>query len=279
MADEDIIPIGKRFDHLYIDQGKPDDDSERMRRRLGAVLHKLQIQTREQYRGILEEELGVIIPIQLNVGIDAREFFLNAKLRDVLSSVTIIWEAAPLTHKEGWLENVARIFREENTCYRVDERGGVHPVPDEEYERNRVATIAALAPARYRAALEDFEKVQEALNEQPPDLTEGIYRTFLAIENVFKLMCPDANRLSEGQIKRHLSSVIENYYSDDDTAKGAAKRLCDGLKDWVNSAQDYRHSQGNEEPKQPPSELAILIMSSGAAFLRWLAQIDQSRAQ
>jgi hypothetical protein len=53
-------------------------------------------------------------------------------------------------------------------------------------------------------------------------------------------------------------------------------QLADSLKAWTDAAHWYRHGQGKEEPKQPPASLAILSISAGAAFLRWLAEIDQA---
>lgn len=278
MPDKENKPVGQRFDLTYIEQGDPIDNSARMRRRLAAVFSDLQGKEDVAYWGHLERALGVFIPTYpMSSGVDPRKFFLKAELRDVLTSITIIWrETTSNNRKRDWLFDVKKIFREENTIYIIDEKAGVHPSPDAEYERNRVATIAVLASGRFEEALAHFEKVQEALNKQPPDLPQGIYYTFLAVEDVFKLMCP-TDRLGKHQITKHLTPIIENHYSDDDIAKKAANEICEGFMDWANAAHNYRHAQGKEQPKQSSPELAIMIMSSGAAYLRWLAQIHQSR--
>jgi len=46
--------------------------------------------------------------------------------------------------------------------------------------------------------------------------------------------------------------------------------------DWIEAAHFYRHEPGMEEPAQPPLELAIELVSVGAAFIRRLAGLDAS---
>jgi len=46
------------------------------------------------------------------------------------------------------------------------------------------------------------------------------------------------------------------------------------FKDWVDAAHFYRHEEGSEEPAQPPLQLAIYIVATGTAHLRWLAVLD-----
>jgi hypothetical protein len=40
------------------------------------------------------------------------------------------------------------------------------------------------------------------------------------------------------------------------------------------AAHFYRHEAGHEEPVQPPLTLAVQMVSHGATFLRWLAEMD-----
>jgi hypothetical protein len=48
----------------------------------------------------------------------------------------------------------------------------------------------------------------------------------------------------------------------------------DAFRDWVDAAHFYRHEAGREAVAQPPLSLAILLISAGASFLRWLAEFD-----
>ncbi len=70
---------------------------------------------------------------------------------------------------------------------------------------------------------------------------------------------------------------VEQYYASDAPAQEAAKKLVQGFTNWVASAQFYRHGQGQEEPNQPPLEVAVAILSSGAGYLRWLIHLDQAK--
>jgi len=39
-------------------------------------------------------------------------------------------------------------------------------------------------------------------------------------------------------------------------------------------AHFFRHEAGVAEPKAPPLELALLLVSTGASWVRWLAETD-----
>jgi hypothetical protein len=55
---------------------------------------------------------------------------------------------------------------------------------------------------------------------------------------------------------------------------GAASKLLSAFKDWIDAAHFYRHEAGREEPIQPPLTLRVQMVSVGATFLRWLAELD-----
>jgi len=44
--------------------------------------------------------------------------------------------------------------------------------------------------------------------------------------------------------------------------------------EWIDAAHFYRYEPGTDEPAQPPLELAIELVSIGAAFIRRLARLD-----
>ena len=53
------------------------------------------------------------------------------------------------------------------------------------------------------------------------------------------------------------------------------RRIRRGGKDWVDAAHFFRQEQGMaDEVAQPPLGLAVHIFSTGAAHLRWLAELD-----
>lgn len=175
-----------------------------------------------------------------------------------------------------WLKFVKRALAEENLGYRVDDRGGIHPLVDVEFEAQRVAVIQVLSAERYRATLEAFEGAHEALERDPPDTKEAVRDVFGAIENLFKLMAGGKSpRLASAEVKKHLPAMLDGHYTDN-TARSAAGRMMDSLCDWVDGAHWYRHEQGQPDPAPPPIHLCVTIMSTGAGYLRWLAEIDKA---
>ena len=104
----------------------------------------------------------------------------------------------------------------------------------------------------------------------------AIRHTFEAAEILFRLICPKAPRLGGAEINTHLKPLVETLYSGDQTACRASMKLLASFSDWVDGAHFYRHGQGTEEPTQAPLEIAVLAISMGASFIRWLAEIDQA---
>jgi hypothetical protein len=175
-----------------------------------------------------------------------------------------------------WLTEVQTTFIEENTHYRVDRAGGVHFYFDEEFARNRAATIAALQSQRYRNALDAFDGSLSALSKTPPDGKGAIRQTFAAAEGLFRLVFPDAPRLTAKELDR-LQPLIQAAMVGNPTAGPAALKLLASFKDWVDAAHFYRHEAGAEEVSQPPLTLAVHMTSLGASFVRWLAELDAAK--
>jgi hypothetical protein len=209
-------------------------------------------------------------------------FFRHEELRDILDVVTVAYtyfkDTYQNTTQEKWIAGVSEIFSEECVHYRVDGEGGVHFSYDAEFARNEAATVASLQGARYANALTNFNAAMTELGKAPPDCKTAIRNVFASAEGLFKLMFPDCLRLTEKDARK-LEPIIQSVYSSDDTAKSAAMKLLNSCQDWINSAHFYRHEQGQEEPTQPPLELTVHIVSSGASFIRWLAELDAKRAK
>jgi hypothetical protein len=71
-------------------------------------------------------------------------------------------------------------------------------------------------------------------------------------------------------------SLVQKLYGEDAVALRAANKQVAAFKDWVDASHNYRHEAGSEEPVQPPLDLAVLAISNGTAFLRWLIALDQA---
>jgi hypothetical protein len=173
-----------------------------------------------------------------------------------------------------WITEASRIFLEENVRYKIDSSGGVHFSIDEEFERARGASIAALQGPRYSNVLNAFEQAYTELTAVPPDGKGAIRAAFSAAEGLFRLMFPSSPRLTAGEIDKHLGPYLQSAFATDATALGATSKLLASFKDWVDSAHFYRHEPGKEEIAQPPLTLAINLVSLGASYIRWLAEMD-----
>lgn len=166
-----------------------------------------------------------------------------------------------------------RVFEQENVSYRVDRQGGVHFVQDEEFTRNAQATIAGLGKERYANSLDRFESAMKAISKPVPDGKTGIRNVFEAAEGLFRLMFVKAPRLTVDQAAQ-LEPLLRKRYSADATASGAASKMLASFKDWIEACHFYRHEPGKPEIHQPPIELAIHLISVGAAFIRLLIELD-----
>jgi hypothetical protein len=93
-------------------------------------------------------EAGIEIPFLQNHGWMVSDVFTKNDLRDVLDSITLIYQClqkrgrSPTGHE--WKSFVTRCLKEENVGYQLDAECGVHYFVDEEFERNRFSTLTAL---------------------------------------------------------------------------------------------------------------------------------------
>jgi hypothetical protein len=266
-----------RYSQLYIDYSAPIPDSQRARHRLGKLLqgllgpnHNAALPLSE----LLERELGVKVGVQHAFGFPI--FCSQCAIRDFLDTVTV---TATYFQNSGlkiqWLSEVRRIFSEEHLAYEIDDNGIVHPAVDEEFQRNRRATVAGLQMPRYANSLVAFERISDELASQPPNGKEAWRAVFTSVEGLFKLMFPPATQLNAGAIDAYLTGVVQKLHQGDAVAQRAANKQVAAFKDWVDASHNYRHEAGSEEPVQPPLDLAVLAISNGTSYLRWLVAIDQ----
>ncbi|MBN8803772.1 MAG: hypothetical protein BGO58_11690 [Sphingopyxis sp. 65-8] len=270
-----MVEQGQRFSQNYIARGEPSGDSSRMRRRLYRLYTELKVY-HEVTGELIEFATGAHLPDTM-YGTDWEHYFSTAQLRDLLDTVTVA--AARLKvkdprKKEFWISGVRLIFVEENVRYRVDDQGGVHFAIDGEFAHNQASAIAALHSPRYAAARAHFEAAQKALDSAPPRTREAIRQTFEAAETVFKLMFSGVSVLGTNEVTKKLRPQLEATLAG--TEKDAAFRLVESFADWVTSAHPFRHGQGVETPDDPSISTAVLSVSLGASYIRWLADLDGS---
>ncbi|WP_156827439.1 hypothetical protein [Hyphomicrobium zavarzinii] len=177
-----------------------------------------------------------------------------------------------------WIKTIRRIFAEENLHYSVDDEGGVHFAFDKEFMRGQTATVSMLGRTRYSNVRKEFEGVDAALSEIPPNGKAAIRSVFTAAEGLFRLMYPSAPRLGAAEIAKHLLITLQTVYSNDNTALRAASKTLTSFQAWTDAAHFYRHEVGKQDVAQPPLGLTLNIVSQGATFIRWLAEIDDAQS-
>src|SRR5262249_34453913 len=125
-------PEGQRFSRVYVDRGKPVDDSRRVRRQVAAVIHEMP--DLNELPSIVPRELGLDL-VWSGVGPDWPAFFNRIEVADFLDLITITYRyltdkrrggMRDLSANERWVAQVRRIFEAENFGYSIDDAGGVH---------------------------------------------------------------------------------------------------------------------------------------------------------
>jgi hypothetical protein len=264
-----------RFSQLYLERGEPTRDSVRFRHRLASFFGEF---LSEHYgfpcRLVFERETGTKVPMR-GMGWHFPDVFKDAELRDMLDAITITFSV--LLAKQNarlarqWREFVARAMREENVGYRVDELCVVHFHVDEEFERNRAATLGALEAPQFGGVRAAFEDAYRHLDAAPRETKAAARSMFEALEITAKLIVPSADRLNRSLCVQKLKDACI-VVARDPTEQRVLGDLFTSLGYWVEAVHDYRHGQRVHEPVAPSDETAVLILSTGTAFLRHLAQ-------
>lgn len=262
-------PIGQLFSQTYLTRPSDLRDSVRFRRRLAAAIGKLPIEG--DLGEVITAELGIEVPFG-GYSWDWPTFYERAELRDVLDSVTYAWRLLRGSGQADTFRNfVRRALLEEGLGYRLDDQGGVHLNVDIAFETGRIAALSALARPEHSATREAFERGYTALDSDPPDTLTGVRAVFEAVENRFKQMFA-VPRIGSSEVTRYLQPLVRDRHVG--PAQAAAGRMAESLGQWVNACHSYRHAAGEPEPAPPPMNVAVALISSGAAHLRWLLSFE-----
>ena len=286
---------GKRFSHIYISQDAPLKDSKKARFRLAKHLESScpkasydpgsRYKTPERFRpavNAIEHELGIPFASKASNGVSYEywEWFFNkVTVVEMLDTITVVGntlhsEYEKYDRKGAFLEKTRRIFQEENLAYTIDEAGGIHPLVDAAFSADYSSAVSGLSGERYAATLEAVSNIDSALLQDTPDYRGAIRAIFAANENLFKLMY-SVPRLDARTAGDKIGKALQGIYDGHPTQQSASAKLLESYKDWINGAHFYRHEEGAEEPSQPSEQLAILMISQGLSFVRWLAGLDR----
>lgn len=267
---------GNKFSLIYIQRTEPVRDSQRFRNRLSAYYCEYLDDYEDKIVNIIEKETGAEIPSSIG-HYNMSSFFKKNEFRDVLDSITLIFRLlsnSGYTHiAKPWKQFVARVMKEENLGYQLDARCGVHYLVDEEFEKNRYATLSVLDNPDYNGVRAAYEDAYGYMDNDPIDTKATVRSIFESIEILIKQMVETKN-LNKWIVKTKLKERCLEFYKNDDTAIKAVSEMLDGFACWVDGLHNYRHGQVNDEPVAPTEDIAIYVLSSGSAFLRWLIGIN-----
>jgi hypothetical protein len=270
---------GKRFTLNYLERSTPTRDSSRFRNRLSAYYWEyLHAMYDNQIIKIISQETGAEIPFVVS-SFSIPEFFKIRETRDVLDSITLIYQVLEKNHNlsgsRKWIDFVTRVFKEENLGYRLDPKGGVHYFIDEEFERNRFSTLSILDDPKYLSVRAAYEDAYHYMDNDPPNTKAAVRSMFESVEILVKQMVK-TDKLDKNVVEKALKEKCLRVYKDNETASRAASKLFDSFGEWVDGLHFYRHGQKSEEPVAPPDDITIYVLSSGSAFLRWLIEINNT---
>jgi hypothetical protein len=273
---------GERFSELYLRQGDLAQDSGRARHRVGALFGETVLNTHAKpLADHLGRQLGVRVPGDGRHLSDWQQFIRECRTADFLDTVTVVYRYLFWHTSEEianwWRDIVRKIFAEEYLAYEIDAAGGVHPRVDREFQSNIASALAGLQAQHYQNVRKLFESAVRNLDSAPPNYKQAVRAMLAAMEALFGLMFPYV-QLTGDEIERCLSPVVERAYGSDAIAHRAAQKMLAGFKAWVDASCEYRYQPGAGEPAQPPADVAILTISSGASLLRWLAGLYEGQS-
>lgn len=275
MTDQPQRPVGQRYSLVYMDRPMSIRDSERLRRRLLIAFQDCGFDKAGALHREVERKIGVPVPTGYGGYVGWPRFFEDCAVDVLLDTITIAAGHLPSLISK-WRPAVEVILREEQTAYTVDEKCGVHPYVDAQFQRIRLDAIAALRDERYAGASLSVVKAYDALHGSPIQARDAIKHMFEANESLFRLLASRAPRLGASEARTHLQPIIDRQYDSDPVAKRSMQQMLASFSDWVDAAHHYRHAPGEGQPTEPPEEVWQLLMSQGGGFARWLSQLARA---
>ncbi len=280
------IPEGEFYARLYVKLGAPTSDSDRFRRRLSAYFERTHFEFDSEFVHMVGSQIEIETGHRFSQTHWAKEFnkfFEESSIYDVFAALTIIWKCLNTYRKnsEDWRRFIERTFIEESLSYRVDSKCGIHPAIDQEFDRNRASSLATLSTPRYTAVLHAAESAFKQLEAIPMNGKGAARDIFEAAESMTKIVCGTGSSLDEGFVNKDLRRVVDKCLEGDEQLKIDAqlKRTINSLLSsfgkWVDAVHPFRHGHDREQPLVLPDDVAVLSVSQGASFLRWLADLDR----
>jgi hypothetical protein len=283
MSEASSRPLGQLFTDVYRDKGALRDDSEKFRVQL-FTLFSSQIMSRTfEFTEYLKANDGLDVMAKFR-GMESKysleRYVLSCSVDDLLDWIT--HAARFFGRTEGgrwvasWVKNVRRAVETQNLAYEVDDAGGMHHKYDQAFSNSKALTLSCLSGTAYQAAHEEIEKAFNFLTQACPDTKLAVVNAFLAAENLFKLAIKGNNGLSRGESEKLLKPVVQRLYAGADSAtQQASGNLVSSFGSWADACHPYRHGQQDPVVTAPPIEIGIALVTAGADYIRWLAELAE----
>ncbi|MEM6409094.1 MAG: hypothetical protein AAF700_11830 [Pseudomonadota bacterium] len=279
---------GGFFSRNYLAKDTPSADDKKMRHRIAKYLETYTHSESGDFGRFIETELGISV---LSEGpysqyVNWMRVLEKCSISDFLDIVTAVCRLRPSTTKrEGrmtvkydFLEFAERVFREQAVAYRIDQKGGIHPFIDKSFSSTLAETLEGLEGKELFAAKAHLEKAEKALLEFDVDTRQAVRSAFDAVENLAKIIVPKSTQLNKDVAQNGLRPKLCDPEQAPKTDFHPTTKLFDGFIQWINAAHFYRHDPGQAEPTAPSKEFAVLFLSQGVSYARWLSQ-EISRSQ
>lgn len=278
-------PLGELFTEVYRNRGAANDDSERFRNQVSAGLDDLLARhDHYDFARYLQMTTGLVVPYRRGVDSITYQFdryVTTCEIDDLLDFVTHVARYFVVKrHAYGeprvrlWVAHVRAALETQNMNYEIDERAGMHHRVDAAFQRGRELTLACLSASGFEAARMEIESAFDFLTTVPANTKMAVVNAFLAAENVFKVVLGSGANLTETEVRRSLLPLVQRQTSSGDSAlRQSATRACLSFGAWVDAAHPYRHGHDEVSVVAPPRDLAILLVTGGADFIRWLVAL------
>lgn len=269
-----------RFSQIYSYNETPTDDSLRMRMKLSKLYSDMiDYKYYEKYDELIHRKLGIRQSPYSELGTyySVEGLFEKGEIRDVLDLPTLTYDfiTSRLRYRQesvdNYIDRTNQIFREENVFYQMDKQGVIKFSPDDEFERNRQTTLAALDTQRYQASSKHFNQANQGLLESNYDY--AIREIFLAAESITKLImnCP---QLNEKICRKELCEKAILTISNNDHDQIMITTMMNGYSQQIKGYHQFRHAQTTDN--NASYDLAVLAVSNFSTFIRFLVEVEQA---
>ena len=235
---------------------------------------------------LIEQHLGISVPQfsgSYSIVYRTTELMQNCTLIQFLDIISVVSSTISKCANDGdlynqWVNFVEQVFREENSFFRIDSDGIVRPYVDKEFSQGYRSSLSLLDNDRYDHIRGIYKHAYDALRSDKSNTRVAMKDIFESIESLCKIMNSRIKGLNSKEITKYIEPICTELISDEDE-KNYIKQMLSSMKKWIDAHHIYRHGQGKEEYSPPSLNAAILSLSTGSSYLRFLLEMDQLKVR